>query len=159
MAAKISLNEVVNALEMSSDELSSFVNRQTGQVLTLTNETLRMAEEETTQELSDWQEQELQNSREVLDSEDWLDLPSKFEVHEWELMNRFGQSLSIPAQRDEILDAIHGSGAFRNFKGAIRRLRLEESWFAFKGSALEEMARSWLGEHGLDIDDSDRRPR
>ena len=156
MAAKVSLAEVVNALEMASDELSSFVNKQTGQVITLTNEALRIAEEETNEDLSDWQEEELERAREVLDSEGWLDLPSKFDVHEWEIMNRFGQSLSIEAQRNEILDSIHGSGAFRSFKGAIRRLRLEESWFAFKGQALEDMARSWLSEHGLELEDGDQ---
>jgi hypothetical protein len=75
-------------------------------------------------------------------------------VHEWEIMNRFGQSLSVPAQRDEVLDSIHGSGAFRHFKSTIRRLLLEESWFAFKGAALEDIARSWAGRH--DLDDSAR---
>jgi hypothetical protein len=78
----------------------------------------------------------------VLESTDWLGLPTKFEVHEWEIMNRFAQALSAPAQREEVLDAIHGSGAFRQFKNTIRRLRLEDTWFSFRGSAFEDMAKS-----------------
>jgi hypothetical protein len=150
MVAKVPLVEVVNALEMASDELSSFVNKQTGQVITVPNESLRMAQDGPDQDLLDWQQTELEEAQEVLGSKDWLELPSKFEVHEWEIMNRFAKSLSVLAQRNEILDSIHGSGAFRNFKGAIRRLRLEEAWFAFKASALEDIARSWLEDHELE---------
>jgi hypothetical protein len=71
-------------------------------------------------------------------------------------MSRFAQAVSVPAQREEVLDAIHGSGAFRQFKNTIRRLRLEEAWFAFKSSAFEEIARSWPIEHGFEIDDTGR---
>lgn len=159
MATKLSLVELVDALELASDELTSYANRQTGQVVALTHETLRMAEEDTRQELPDWQEAELHTAREVLTSEDWLELPSKFDVHEWEIMNRYGQSLSIPAQRDEVLDSLHGSGAFRHFKSTIRRLHIEESWFAFKNAALEHIARSWASEHDLEIEDGGQGSR
>ena len=78
-------------------------------------------------------------------------------MHEWEIMNRFGQSVAVPAQREEVLDAIHGSGAFRQFKSTIRRLRLEDAWFSYRDSAFEDMAKSWLDEHGFEIDDDVQR--
>ena len=56
------------------------------------------------------------------------------------------------------MDAIHGSGAFRAFKGTLRRLRLEDAWFAFKNSAFEDMARSWLSEHGFEVNDDRSSP-
>lgn len=68
-------------------------------------------------------------------------------------MNRFGESLSSPAQREEICDSIRGSVAFRLFKSTIRRLGIEDSWFAFKRRTLEDMARNWLVQHGLQIED------
>lgn len=158
MATKVSLYEVIGALEIASDEMSSFVSKQTGKVVTLTHETMRLAEEDSKDDLPDWQAEELRLAVDVLVSTDWLELPSKFDIHEWELMNRFGQSLSVPAQREEILDAIHGSGAFRAFKSTIRRLHLEDAWFAFKDSALEDMAKSWLDEHGFEVHDDRRSP-
>jgi hypothetical protein len=146
--------DVVGALEIAHDEMSSFVSKRTGEVVTLSHEVMHLAEDDSTDDLPDWQEEELRLAKDVLGSSDWLALPSKFEIHEWELMNRFGQSLSVPAQSEEVLDAIHGSGAFRVFKSTIRRLRLEEAWFAFKKAAFEDMARAWLEENELEIDET-----
>ena len=157
MATEVSLVEVVDALEIASDEMSSFVSKRTGQVRTLSHEAMHMAEEDSKEDLPAWQEEELRLARDVLESTDWLKLPSKFEIHEWEIMNRFGQSLSVPAQSEEVLDAIHGRGAFRAFKSTIRRLRLEDAWFAFRSSAFEDVARSWLSEHGFEMNDDSRR--
>ena len=156
MATKVSLIEVLDALEIANDEMSSFVSKRTGQVVTLSHEAMHLAEEDSKEDQPDWQEDELRLARDVLYSTYWLGLPSKFEIHEWEIMNRFGQSLSVPAQREEVLDAIHGSGAFRQFKSTIRRLRLENTWFAFRSSAFEDIAKSWLSEHGFEINDDGR---
>jgi hypothetical protein len=49
----------------------------------------------------------------------------------------------------QVAEAIHGSGAFRNFKATIRRLGIEARWFAYKTLALETIARDWLAENGL----------
>jgi hypothetical protein len=160
VATRVSLVEVIDALEFVADEMSSFVGRRTGQVVTLSHEEMRLAEEDSIEDLPDWQEKQLRLARDVLESTDWLELPSRFDVNEWEIMSRFGQSLPMPAQREEILDAIRGSGAFRQFKNAVRRLRLDEAWFAFRGSAFEEIARSWLSENGFEIiEDAQRRGR
>jgi Uncharacterised protein family (UPF0158) len=153
MATKVSLSQVVEALEVTSDEMSWFVHKQTGQVVMVSHEVMRLAEDDAEADLPDWQEEELRVARDVLESTDWLGLPSKFDVHEWEIMNRFAQSVAVPAQREEVLDAIHGSGAFRQFKSTIRRLRLEDAWFSFRDSAFEEMAKSWLDDHSFEIDD------
>ena len=49
--------------------------------------------------------------------------------------------------RKELRDAIHGSGAFRMFRNAIRRLGLEEAWYQFRNSVFEEIAHDWLKGH------------
>jgi hypothetical protein len=158
MATKVLLSDVVEALEIAHDEMSSFVSKRTGEVVTLSHEVMHLAEADSTEDLPAWQEEELRLAKDVLGSSDWLALPSKFEIHEWDLMNRFGQSLSVPAQSEEVLDAIRGSRAFGVFKSTLRRLRLEEAWFAFKNAAFEDMARSWLEENELEIDEM-KKPR
>ena len=49
----------------------------------------------------------------------------------------------------ELERAIHGSGAFRRFKEIARRHGVEESWFDFKRSALEKVAREALEAAGI----------
>ncbi len=153
MTTTVSFRDVVNALETATEEMSSHVNRLTGQVFMMTNEEVQFAEGDPEADMPDWQRDLVKQAREVLASKDWLRLPGKFDIHEWEIMNRFGLSLSNADQREEIADAIHGHGAFRVFKSTIRRLGIEEAWFAYKNRVLEDIAREWLEEHGLESDE------
>jgi len=153
MGTTVSLREVVEALEIATDEMSSYVNRSTGQVLTISHEELQLAEDEPLPDMPDWQRTAVEEARSVLESKDWLHLPSKFDIHEWEIMNRFGQSLANAAHGAEIAGAIRGHGAFRLFKATIYRLGIEKAWFASKTNALEDLARDWLDTHGLQQSD------
>ena len=45
--------------------------------------------------------------REVLASDDFLPLPSKFEIHEWSIMERFAESLEDDEASERLLRAIH----------------------------------------------------
>lgn len=147
----ILLKDIVEALEAVGDEVFSYANRATGEVRTVTDEELRYAEGgDDTNDLPEWQRDSVAQAREVLESDDWLPLPSKFDIHEWEIMDDFARSLSDSAHGAEVIDAIHGSGAFRRFKATIRRLGIEQSWFAHRAQALENIARSWLQEHDLE---------
>ncbi len=151
MGTTVSMDDVVDALEMAADEMSSYVNAATGQVITVSHEDLELAEEEPDPDLPDWQQEAVTEARQVLDSEEWLELPSKFDIDEWEMMDRFATSLSRESAREELRSAIRGSGAFRNFKSAIRRLGVEDAWFAYKQEALERLAREWLTQHHFSI--------
>ena len=35
------------------------------------------------------------------------------------------------------------------FKDTVRRLGIEEAWFAFREAAFEDIARDWLESHGI----------
>ena len=147
----ILLKHIVEALECAGDEMFSYVNRVTGEVRPVTGDDLRYADEGGgTIDLPDWQQESVAQAREVIESDDWLPLPDKFEIHEWQIMADFAASLVDGRQYDEVAAAIHGGGAFRRFKATIRRLGIEQSWFAYREQALEAIARSWLEEHGLE---------
>jgi hypothetical protein len=87
--------------------------------------------------------------RAVLESDRVLELPGRFDIHEWSIMERFSPEQSNQRIRQELLDAIHGAGAFRIFRSAIRRLGIERNWYLFHDEALAEIARRWLEEHKL----------
>jgi hypothetical protein len=46
MKATVSLKDVINEMDVVSDEHSAFLNRQTGELVTLTREELSAAEED-----------------------------------------------------------------------------------------------------------------
>jgi Uncharacterised protein family (UPF0158) len=154
MAAVISLREVIEALEMQSDDCVSYLDPDTGEIITVTQEERELAEEteeteESLEDVPEWQRQMLPKVRAVLASDRCLRLPDRFEIHEWSIMDEFAQTRDRERMREELLDAIHGAGAFRMFRSTIRRLGIENSWYKFRDEALAKIARNWLEEHKL----------
>ena len=150
MAAIVSLRDVVEQMDQWSDEATAYINRKTGELITLTHEELALAEDpDEALDAPQWQKDLLPKAQEVLASGDFIPLPSKFDIHEWSIMERFAQSLTDTAASDELDAAIHGRGAFRRFKDAVHRLGITDEWYRFRESALEEIAIEFLEEHGI----------
>ena len=74
-------------------------------------------------------------------------MPTARDIHEWEILRKF--ALAQEEHSDELLDAIHGAGAFRSFKAEIERLGLKDSWYTFRNSEFERIASDWLEENGI----------
>jgi hypothetical protein len=67
-------------------------------------------------------------------------------------VGNYGRILAVGksgCMREELLDAIHGVGAFRAFKSTIRRHHIEQAWFAFRTQGLRQIALDWCEEHDI----------
>jgi hypothetical protein len=151
MPATARLNDIVEALEIQFDESLSFLDRDTGQVETASKELMSEAEEPGDEDLDlpEWQEQEWELAKQIVASDRFLRLPTKFDIHEWSIMEDFSQSVKSDKIRADLLHAIHGAGAFRNFKYIIRRDGIEKAWFAFRTEALRKIAIDWCEENEI----------
>jgi hypothetical protein len=153
MAAVISLREIISALEAASDDLTSYLDPETGEIIAVTDEELALVENENENQCEDgipaWQREMMPKIRAALEGDRWLELPDRFDIHEWSIMEEFSRAQNIDRIRSELLDAIRGAGAFRIFRSTIRRLGLEQSWYQFRDEALADIARRWLEEHNL----------
>jgi Uncharacterised protein family (UPF0158) len=152
MSATVRLNDLVDALEMQFDESSSFLDRDTGQVETVSHVLLREAEESGDDEEPDlpiWQKHEWEIAKRIVSTDRFQKLPTRFEVHEWAIMQDFSRSLESERIREDLLHAIHGAGAFRYFKDTLRRHRIESAWFAFRSQALRQIALNWCEENHI----------
>ena len=149
MSKVISLREIISALEAASDECSSYLDPETGEIILVTEDDRAVVEGERLEEIPTWQREMMPKIRAALEGDRWLELPDRFDIHEWSIMERFSCRQDIERVRSELLDAIHGAGAFRAFRSAIRRLGLEQSWYQFRDEALADIAQRWLEEHKL----------
>jgi hypothetical protein len=157
-AVTVALSDVIEHMDSSSDEATSYINRKTGELITLTDEELALAEDpEFAAEAPQWQTELLPKAREVLESGDFIALPSKFDIHEWSIMDRFAQSLTDAALSGQLDAALHGRGAFRRFKDAAQRLGLADEWYRFRETALEEIAIDFLEAHGIAYQSASRQ--
>jgi hypothetical protein len=150
MAAVISLREIIEAMELTSDESVSYLNPETGEIITVTEEERLFAEDESLDDdVPEWQREMLPKIRAALKGDLLLELPDRFDIHEWSIMDEFSRAQNSERVRRELADAIHGAGAFRVFRSAIRRLGLEQRWYQFRDEAVAKIARDWLEEHKL----------
>ena len=149
MATIVSIRDVVDAIEMQGDEGAAYLNPDTGEIVTVSEEERRLVEEDAEEDVPEWQQELLPKVREALESERFLQLPSRFDVHDWSIMERFAEERADGGERDALGQAIHGSGAFRRFKDAVRLLGIEEEWFRFHDAALSGIAKEWLEANGI----------
>lgn len=149
MSKVISLREIIAALEAASDGCTSYLDPETGEIVVVTEEERDLVEDPCSEEAPAWERDVMTKIRAALESDRFLELPDRFDIHEWSIIERFSRAQNIEHIRGELLNAIHGAGAFRAFRSAIRRLGLEQSWYQFRDDALADIARSWLEEHKL----------
>jgi len=160
MAAIVSLRDVIDEMEIMSDEATAYINRKTGELITVTDEMASMAEDpDEAEDAPEWQKDLLPKVREVTASEDFIELPSKFDVHEWSIMERFARSVADDEVRDDLQAALHGRGAFGRFKDTLHRRGIADAWYLFRDAALEEIAVEFLAAHGIEFRREPRHKR
>jgi len=151
MPVTVRLNDIVDALEMLIDESPSYLDLDTGQVVSVSEDLLREAEEpgDEEPEVLDWQKDEWETAKRIVSTDRFLELPTQFDVHEWGIMQDFSHSVESNAIRADLVRALHGAGAFRLFEDTIRRHGIESSWYAFRTQALRQIAVDWCEEHQI----------
>jgi hypothetical protein len=152
MPIRVKLDNITEGMEFQTDESTSYLNEKTGEVVTIDDEEFRYAESDKPIEDFLWWEQEnIRTAKKILESDDYIPLPSKFDIHEYNIMKRFCLSITDDQIRDRIYRSIKGSGAFRRFKENIRRYNLEEDWYECRDKAIKQIAIDWCKENGIEF--------
>jgi hypothetical protein len=146
MTVVVSLAEMISEMAEVVDNHTAFLNRKTGEVLTMNDQQRVLFENsQPVHELTEDQHV----VREAMESGDLLELPSKFEHHEFSIVERFCESINEPRQQKKLLKAIRGKRAFRDFQKVIGKLGITERWIGFRNRELEELAVAWLNENEI----------
>jgi len=150
MPIPVSLAAVAEELELVGDAIHAYINRQTGELISLTVDDLATVEDGyDPEDYAEWERENLARTEAVLASSDFVRLPTAFEIHEWEIMKAFCMELNDRDQREELLHRIHGSRAFRRFKEGLYHYELQEEWFRFQKQALAKIAAEFLESAGI----------
>lgn len=148
---KVKLDDVIEALELCSDEGSYFYSADTEEVVYVTTDDLSMAEDgEITYGLPEWQREMVETAVDIVENWDnYIKLPTKFDINEYNIMSEFCYSIENGTVRNQLLNAIRGSGAFRKFKNSIQRFGIEKQWYSFRDKTLYDMAVEWCKRNGI----------
>jgi hypothetical protein len=154
MPAIVKLETIIEALEFASDSTSSYLDLETGEVLTLTEEECSLAADPLSadQDLPEWQREQVELARRISrQGQRYVELPDQFDINEWDCMQRFSETLQNPQLRDHFIAAIHRTGAFRNFKHLLDMHHFWDAWNRFRQDHLEQIASDWCEEHGISL--------
>jgi len=150
MDKPVKLEDIIDGIEMQTDESSSYLNIKTGEVVIISDEESSAAEEDKPiDSFPEWQHELINKAKEILQSNDYISLPSKFQVHEYRIMEKFCLSITDDQIRDILYYSIKGSGAFQRFKDNIYKYNLEEEWYKFRDEAIKRIAIEWCEDKGI----------
>ena len=148
MPLPVQLKDVVGEIEIGGNEWTAYVNRKTGELTSFPNDLLKYEGEAGTA-VGEWDEEMAADCKRVLDSQDFIELPGEYEIHEYAIMERFCLSVGSEQNRQRLLDAIEGKGAFRRFKDLALRLGVIEDWYRYRDEALKKIAAEFLEAQGI----------
>jgi len=156
MNKPVKLSEVIDAMDSQSDEISAYLNKKTGELVLLSEEEFSAAEEKAALEsYPEWQRSLIREARRILEDDEgrYIALPSKFDIDEYRMMERFALSVDDEFSA-ELLAAVKGTGVFRRFKDRVARFGIEEDWYKFRAAKFKESAVDWCESNDIEyIDD------
>jgi hypothetical protein len=155
MPPRVKLSAIVDAMDMQFDETHALLDKQTGEVIVLSDEELRAAEDgEDAARYPEWQRDNIERAKAVQadDGKRFLELPGRFEINEWDMMRDFALGLDNEAHAEMLLKAIDGKGAFRYFKDRIHELGLADAWYKFRDRQYRQAALDWCEAKGIEVD-------
>ena len=155
METRVKLSDIIEGLESQSDECSSFLNTKTGEVVLITDYAMQAAEDdEPLEDVPDWEQGLVAVAREIsAESGQYIQLPAKYDIDEYSIMENFCMSLDKQEIGDILYDLISGSGAFRRFKDAIYKYDIKDEWYAYRDNAMKEIAIEWCRENNIEFED------
>jgi hypothetical protein len=91
MAFPVKLSEILEAINFQMEESTAYLNRKTGEIVTISEEEFNAAEDqEPLGTYPQWQWGNIRIAREILDNEgNFLSLPTKHDIHEYQIMEGF----------------------------------------------------------------------
>jgi hypothetical protein len=147
------LNELIQEMQVVSDTTTIYFQRSTGKFIMITDEYIYAAESDAPLDARPELEQEIiRVTAEVLSREgdlDYVPLPSRYDIHEFAIMERFCSTLENRKIANDLFRSISGKGAFRRFKDALHRHAIEKSWYAYRDGAYKEIAQEWCEENSI----------
>jgi hypothetical protein len=151
MNIQIKLKDIIEEMEIQSIESRSFLNFKTGEIVLVTSDDFRVAEEpEEIDDLPDWQRENIMIAIDVDENfENYIELPTKHDINEYEIVGDFCQTVSDQQKQDTLLRAIKGKGAFRRFKDKVTEFQIEDQWYSYRDKRLKQIAIEWCQDNNV----------
>ena len=151
---EIKLEDIVEHIEMASDNGRSFLNFETGDIVYVSDEIFEIADgiedvedPDEFNDCQDWMVDDIKIAYDILfGAEHYAQLPDQNDIDEYSMMEKFAIDYPDEEISDELYNAIKGRGAFRYFKDTLLRYGIRDNWFRYRDEQIKSIALEWLNE-------------
>lgn len=151
MNKPIELSKIIDCLEDGFEEYHNYLNKETAEIVFLSSEEMRAAEDdEPLDRFPEWQQEVINNAIDLFENpQNYISLPDQYDVHEWKMMETFALSLQDEKISNSLYNAIHRKGAFRRFKDLVFSHGVRDKWFDFRDKQYKKIAIEWCEAHDI----------
>ena len=130
---KVKLNEVIDALEFTNDEIEYYYNPDTEEIF-----------------MSDIGEFEDLNEDELDELfEKSIMLPTRYYINEYDMMVDFAKTIEDTRLQNQLYISLNGSGAFRRFKDTCINFDIINDWYKFRDERYKQLAIDWCKKNNI----------
>lgn len=137
---RVYLRDVMDALDAATDSTVFVFSKRRNRVLLFVEGSV-----------ADELEKNLTLEDALNDSDSYIPLPREYEIHEYQIMENFVNSMEDEDEARELLNSMQGKGAFRRFKEKVSLLSLEDRWYNHREEAYEKIALEWCVKNGVKV--------
>jgi len=133
---KVKLNEVIDALDFTNDEIEYYYNPDNGEIF--------MSNIGDFEDLSEDELDEL--------FEKSIMLPTRYDINEYGMMEDFTETIEDIRLQNQLYISLNGSGAFRRFKDTCINFDIINDWYKFRDERYKELAINWCKENNIEFE-------
>ncbi len=144
MPLPVFTGDLVQALDGLEDDHTVYLDPHNGALVRLSSEDESYLTFEVDDDTPGWQAEHAELVRDVLGGHRWLELPSQFDLDEIQVMKSFIGDMMNNINKQRLKVELGREMAYSRFHAALRRMRIEHEWEAFREESLAEVAKAWL---------------
>ncbi len=125
----VSIKELATELEATWDDWTKYLNTETGEIVDIPDDPIA----------ADMDEEDIPD----ISDEKFVQLPSQWDLHEYQIMKEFAESLKDAKAQQKLFSALGRPHPYRRFKDEVAALGIRDDYFAFRLEAFKAIAERW----------------
>ncbi len=148
---RIKIENILEHLELTTDTGCSYLNKLTGEIIFISDDIFDYAEDGDLDGLAEWEKELTVVAKEINETDNYVKLPTKYDINEYQIMEKYCQSIIDDRLRNIMYSSIKGSGAFGRFKDNVHRNNIQDDWYRFREEELKMIATDWCETNKIQI--------
>lgn len=153
MSLPVKIGSVLEALLFTEDDCTTYINKKTGEIASVSDEESNFAHQELDETVPEWIIAGTPRIKLILESEDYFEMPSKYDLHEEKVMALFCETVEKEDVKNYLLKTLKGKAAAENFVKFIDEFELNESWTTHRNNAVKQIAIDFLNVNSIPFED------